>query len=115
MVFQDNQLFPHRSVVDNVAFGLQMAGRRGTNGTPGPRSGSNGSASPGFGRRDVAALSGGEAKRVALARTMITEPVVVLLDEPLTGLDRALHDRLALDLPTSSPRPARRHCSSPTT
>ena len=72
MVFQDNQLFPHRSVLDNVAFGLQMAGvakherhatRRGVARTRRSR--------PGFGRRDVAALSGGEAKRVALARTLI--------------------------------------------
>ena len=70
----------------------------------GRRSGSNASVSPGFGGRDVAALSGGEAKRVALARTMITEPLVVLLDEPLTGLDRELHDRLAADLARPSSR-----------
>jgi thiamine transport system ATP-binding protein len=98
LVFQDNQLFPHRSVLDNVAFGLQMTGvdrrirhlradewldRVGLGG---------------LGAREVAGLSGGEAKRVALARTMITDPRVVLLDEPLTGLDRALHDRLSADL-----------------
>jgi thiamine transport system ATP-binding protein len=98
MVFQDNQLFPHRSVVDNVAFGLQMQGvdrrvRRERANEWLERVGL-----AGFGDRDVGTLSGGEAKRVALARTMITEPVVVLLDEPLTGLDRDLHDRLAIDL-----------------
>ena len=98
MVFQDNQLFPHRSVVDNVAFGLQMqrVDRRTRHRRASELLEQVGLA--GFERRDVTALSGGEAKRVALARTMITDPVVVLLDEPLTGLDRALHDRLATDL-----------------
>ena len=43
-------------------------------------------------------LSGGEAKRVALARSLVTEPSVVLLDEPLTGLDRDLHDQLVGEL-----------------
>jgi thiamine transport system ATP-binding protein len=98
MVFQDNQLFPHRSVVDNVAFGLKMAGvtrsaRRAAAATWLERVGLGG-----FADRRVTELSGGEAKRVALARTLIVEPAVALLDEPLTGLDRELHDRLAVDL-----------------
>ncbi len=98
MVFQDNQLFPHRSVIDNVAFGLQMhrVDRRVRHERANQWLERVGLA--GFGDRRVGALSGGEAKRVALARTMITEPLVVLLDEPLTGLDRDLHDRLAADL-----------------
>jgi thiamine transport system ATP-binding protein len=54
----------------------------------------------GFERRGVTDLSGGEAKRVALARSLAPEPLVLLLDEPLTGLDRELHDRLVDEVAT---------------
>ena len=100
MVFQDDQLFPHRSTRENVAFGLKMAGR--------PRRERDAIADDwlarvglaGFGDRRVTDLSGGERTRVALARTLAPVPRVVLLDEPLTGLDRELHDRLAGELRT---------------
>jgi thiamine transport system ATP-binding protein len=100
MVFQDNQLFPHLSVLDNVAFGPKMAGvSRSERAERASRwLGRVGLA--GFDDRRVTDLSGGEAKRVALARTLAAEPSIVLLDEPLTGLDRELHDRLAVDLAT---------------
>jgi thiamine transport system ATP-binding protein len=98
MVFQDNQLFPHRNVLDNVAFGLKMQRRPRAEREHGSREWLERVGLRGFGERLVEDLSGGEAKRVALARTMVAEPHVVLLDEPLTGLDRELHDRLAVEL-----------------
>jgi thiamine transport system ATP-binding protein len=98
LVFQDEQLFPHLSVGDNVAFGLKMAGvpaseRRERAAVLLATVGLNG-----FDGRDVATLSGGEAKRVAVARSLAPAPRVLLLDEPLTGLDRELHDRLTGDV-----------------
>ena len=98
MVFQNEQLFPHRTVAQNIEFGLRM--RRWNSQRRAERVtelleliGMSG-----FERRRVTDLSGGEAKRVALARTLAPSPRIVLLDEPLTGLDRELHDQLAHDL-----------------
>jgi thiamine transport system ATP-binding protein len=98
MVFQDEQLFPHRDVQANIAFGLRMqrlptAGIRARVGEMLELVGL-----AGFGDREVTGLSGGEAKRVALARSLAPAPRVILLDEPLTGLDRDLHDHLAGEL-----------------
>jgi thiamine transport system ATP-binding protein len=98
LMFQDEQLFPHRSVAGNVTFGLQMQRV--------PRAARRARAREllalvglaGFEDRDVTSLSGGEAKRVALARALAPQPAVLLLDEPLTGLDPELHERLLQDL-----------------
>ncbi len=100
MVFQDNQLFPHLSVHDNVAFGPKMTGATRAERAERATRWLRRVGLEGFEDRRVTDLSGGEAKRVALARTLAAEPAVVLLDEPLTGLDRELHDRLAGDLGT---------------
>jgi thiamine transport system ATP-binding protein len=98
MVFQDNQLFPHMSVLENVAFGPKMSGAPRANQTERASTWLRRVGLTDFDDRRVTDLSGGEAKRVALARTLAAEPAIVLLDEPLTGLDRELHDRLAVDL-----------------
>jgi thiamine transport system ATP-binding protein len=98
MVFQDNQLFPHRSTIDNVGFGLKMAGIERSERNERSALWLERVGLAGFADRRVTDLSGGEAKRVALARTLVAEPSIVLLDEPLTGLDRELHDHLANEL-----------------
>ena len=98
MVFQDNQLFPHLTVGDNVGFGLraQRVDRAARH-----RRAAELLELVGLHDRfhsSVTELSGGEAKRVALARALAPAPGVVLFDEPLTGLDAALHDRLLAEL-----------------
>ena len=98
VVFQDEQLFPHRDVAGNVAFGLEMAGVERRERESRVEELLSAVGLVGFGDRDVSTLSGGEAKRVALARSLAPRPAVLLADEPLTGLDADLHDRLAVEV-----------------
>jgi len=98
LVFQDNQLFPHLDVAANIGFGLRMAKVPRIDLTQRVNELLELVGLQGFETRRPTSLSGGEAKRVALARALAPRPRILLLDEPLTGLDRELHDRLAHDL-----------------
>jgi thiamine transport system ATP-binding protein len=98
MVFQDNQLFPHLTVAGNVGYALRIARTDRDVREQTVLDMLHLVGLDGFGDRRVDRLSGGEAKRVAVARSLAASPAVLLLDEPLTGLDAALHDRMLADL-----------------
>src|SRR6476469_5406075 len=98
LMFQDHALFPHRDVQGNVAFGLRMQKlpRTEIDARTGDALALVGLA--GFERRRIRELSGGEQQRVALARALAAEPRLLMLDEPLGALDRALRERLVAEL-----------------
>lgn len=98
LMFQDFALFPHMTVAQNVAFGLQMAKQNRQAQQERVKAVLSLVGLDAFAQRDVTALSGGEQQRVALARSLAPNPTLLMLDEPLGSLDAALRERLVVDL-----------------
>ena len=98
-MFQEYALFPHKDVFGNVAFGLQMQGLSHEEASARAAEVLELVGLAGFERRDVNQLSGGERQRVALARSLAPRPALLMLDEPLGALDRAMRERLMDELP----------------
>jgi ABC-type Fe3+/spermidine/putrescine transport system ATPase subunit len=98
LMFQGLALFPHKNVHDNIAFGLRMAGQHSDAIDARVSEVLQLVGLSGFERRDVNELSGGEQQRVALARSLAPHPHLLMLDEPLSSLDRSLRERLMDDL-----------------
>ncbi len=98
LVFQDNQLFPHLCVFDNIAYSLRIKRVSKAQQIEQVNEMLSLIGLEDLARRDVGQLSGGEAKRIAVARALVANPLILLLDEPLTGLDAELHDRLLDDM-----------------
>ncbi|MGG7568156.1 ABC transporter ATP-binding protein [Rhodovulum sp. DZ06] len=98
IVFQNYALFPHRTVAQNIAFGLRHRGFAKSE-IPGRVADALELVQlPGVGDRYPKALSGGQQQRIALARAVVTEPEVLLLDEPLSALDANLREDMRVEL-----------------
>ncbi len=98
LMFQDYALFPHMTVAENIAFGLRMQGIDPEIFHMRVSEALELVNLQGFGGRRVTDLSGGEQQRVALARALVPQPRLLMLDEPLGALDRALREQLGGDL-----------------
>ncbi|MFD1483336.1 ABC transporter ATP-binding protein [Paracoccus nototheniae] len=98
MVFQSYAIFPHLTVAENVAFGLRRDPRSKAEKAVAVDEALAMVGLSGYGARSAHALSGGQRQRVALARALILKPKVLLLDEPLSALDRKMREQMQVEL-----------------
>ena len=98
MVFQSYAIFPHMTVAENVAYGLKARNTPKTEIGPMVAEALKMVGLEGFGDRASHALSGGQRQRVALARALVLKPKVLLLDEPLSALDKKMREQMQSEL-----------------
>lgn len=98
LVFQDYLLFPHLSCLENVAFGLRARGTHRHDARARAQAWLDRVGLPSYASARPGSLSGGQAQRVALARALVTEPRLLLLDEPLAALDAGTRSEVRADL-----------------
>jgi ABC-type Fe3+/spermidine/putrescine transport system ATPase subunit len=98
MVFQSTALFPHMTAAENIAYGLKMHGYSGSEVDERVNELLELVQLPDHGDHKPSELSGGQQQRIALVRAMAYEPDILLLDEPLTGLDRVLREEMRREI-----------------
>jgi putative spermidine/putrescine transport system ATP-binding protein/spermidine/putrescine transport system ATP-binding protein len=98
LVFQNYALFPHKTIGENIAFGLKYRGIGKSEATEKVRAALDVVRLPGVEERYPNQLSGGQQQRIALARAIVIEPDVLLLDEPLSALDANLREDMRVEL-----------------
>ena len=98
MVFQNYALFPHLTVYENVAFPLRMRRVADRDIDRKVRQALETVRLPDVGERETSALSGGQQQRIALARCIVYEPSIILMDEPLGALDKKLREEMQLEI-----------------